>query len=37
MAHGHGNEIILSVKDEENHNLSKDPVLWLDFSADDGD
>lgn len=28
-------EIILHVKDEENHNLAKDSGLWLNFSAND--
>ena len=33
--YGDGGEIILSAKDEVNHNVAKDPLLWLDFSDDD--
>ena len=32
---GDGDENNLSAKDEVNHNVAKDPGLWLDFSADD--
>ena len=34
MDHGGGDENNLSAKDEVNHNVAKDPGLWLDFSAD---
>ena len=33
--HGNDDENNLSAKDEVNHNVAKDPGLWLDFSADD--
>ncbi|KAJ7332991.1 hypothetical protein JRQ81_015171 [Phrynocephalus forsythii] len=35
VGHGDGGNIILSAKDGVNHNVAKDPGLWLDLSTDD--